>query len=1144
MSKNMKKYFNATLATAVAASGVAVVAPVAVEASATFTDVKASDYFYNDILNLKERGIIKGFEDGAFRPNQAVTRGQVAKILAGVLGLDTTNVKDPGFTDIPTTHQYYGAIAALANAGIISGFEDGTFRQGEPVLRNHMAKMIANGFGLETAKDAASPFTDVRADYASFITALFTNNVTTGKTATTFDGGSYVTRGQLATFVVRAENVQPTEEVATEQTLTVTAVAETVKTADGEFTVAEEVKSIFTKDNAAALAGANVVATVEKNEIIAVKAITMNTSEPITFEAKADFDKLAVTKATEATLTVDGTVQELMIALADAKVSLGELAKVSKLVLAEGAKADEVIANYSKVKANITEIVNVAGEQVAKPTYSGGGSSSRTPSKTQNILAIDGDKITAAGTYGPATGNQVIEKDLVITSKDVTLQNVTIEGNLIIDEAVGEGEVYLNGVTVKGQTIVKGGGKNSVYFTDSVLATVIVNKNNGAVRIVAQGSTQVFEVQLETPALVVERNLAAGSSGFEDVIVTEAMQTAGEGFQVELEGVFDTVNSRATNVRVNLSEATDIQTLVLNVLSHISGAGTIQTARINADGSTISQRPQNLVLDIGGHVTIAGENVTESYSDPNATAVVSAIRASQGTIAVEMDNFIAGLTEEDFEVKATLDGQELELRGLYYDANKEQLKFKSIELEGNIGKTVEITVTPKHEKLSTAAVKSSFVMSTGFGGRITDIQNAGIPNLEIKFRAGSGTTAGDVVATATTDAYGYYTVNVPAGVYTGEFSAPGYLTTHMVATATSDYFSTDEHATAMRAAASQEVKVMLTWDERPSDLDSHLVGPTSNNGEFHIAYYEKQYTENGIVYADLDWDDTSSYGPETTTIRQLKDGEYRFYVHNYSGQWGSDTTLRKSGAKVSVYLGNATTPTETMAVPTGEGTETIWNVFDLIVTNNGETVTIRPVNTLEKDAQKYEYEDEFPNLDRALRLIVNASYDIEISANATQEEKVAAVQAVIDALPLPVGTGAQVIYQDGHYIAEVYGDGQGEGRYLYPTFTFIEEESVATADTIEFTFDELVTTTDIASIDVTEIYATTADMTTVTTKDGVTVTTTDAGALAINFGSLTVSTADTVVIVVIDSEGNETPYEVKFNGTAWVATVRSTQNND
>lgn len=53
-----KKYFNATLAAELAASGVAVVAPTAVEAS--FKDLKKTDYFYYDIINLQQRGIIQG----------------------------------------------------------------------------------------------------------------------------------------------------------------------------------------------------------------------------------------------------------------------------------------------------------------------------------------------------------------------------------------------------------------------------------------------------------------------------------------------------------------------------------------------------------------------------------------------------------------------------------------------------------------------------------------------------------------------------------------------------------------------------------------------------------------------------------------------------------------------------------------------------------------------------------------------------------------------------------------------------------------------------------------------------------------------------------------------------------------------------
>lgn len=1234
MSKKTKQYFNVTLAAAVAASGVAVVAPAATEASTTFKDVKATDNFYNYIVELQDRGIIKGYKDGTFRPNQSVTRGQAAKILAGVLALDTKNVKDPGFKDIPKTHEYYGAIAALENAGIIKGYGDNTFRQDQPVLRNHMAKMIANGFSL-TANGAENPFTDARGEYVPFITALFANDVTTGKTATTFGGTANVTRGQLAAFVVRAENVKkPAAEVeAKEVAFTIEEVtAAGVKTAEHTYTAGAQVKALFAAANAAALKEAKIVALVENNEIVSVKAVTVvaegtlnagnatitgdvtikaanvtvknttvqgklivdelaakpvasltaiaaNTASNVvlenvtaaTVEVKRDnvalssdkklanvvlatnvktvaIDAAVAKLAVNGTVTINGNAVIDEVTVADnVKITLHTAVKVAKIILPKGAKIEDVVTNYAEVKANIATI-EVAKTDVTPSYAGGGGGSSRDDDddddSSYTIGAVNGDKIASAGMYGPETGTQVVEGNLIITSADVTLRNVTVKGNLILGEGIGEGDVRLKGVKVEGETRVNGGGKNSIYFEDSILAMVIVNKNSGAVRIVAQGSTQVFEVQLETPTLVVEQNLDADSTGFEDIVVSEAMQTAGEGIQVELQGIFDTVNSRATNVRINLSEATDIRTLILNVAAQILGAGTIQTARINAEGSTISQRPQNVVLDISGHVTIAGEIVTESYSDPNATAVVSAIRAAQSSISVEMDNFVAGLHASDFDVVAKLDGQEITLNGLYFDANKQRFTFEPIALTGNIGKTVEVTVTPKHEKLSAAAVASSYTVATGFSGRITDIQGVGIPNLAINFYAGETGISGSVVKTVKTDAYGYYTVDVPAGAYVGEFSAPGYLTTHMFASAPSDVFNVEQNETAMRAAASEEVKIMLTWDQHPRDLDSHLIGPAMGGNEFHIAYYEKQYTDNGVVYADLDWDDVDSYGPETTTIRKLVDGEYRFYVHHFSGF----NTLRTSGAKVHVYLGNATTPTQSFEVPAGSGTEIIWNVFDLIVTNNGETVTIRPVNTLEEERPA----EMLTDVTAAKYTILDSYMELDVLETADQATKTAAVQAFINGLALPQGVTATVEYKEYNgyfeYVVTLEKNDDTLTFTVYPSFAHDpnaqQPELTPTPETLEevdFTFDAQVATADIASIDVTEVYTTTtADSAVVTSADGASVAFDATGAFKMSFGTLAVTTNDTVIIVIKGKDGSETPYEVAFDGTKWVATVRTT----
>jgi uncharacterized protein YfaP (DUF2135 family) len=80
---------------------------------------------------------------------------------------------------------------------------------------------------------------------------------------------------------------------------------------------------------------------------------------------------------------------------------------------------------------------------------------------------------------------------------------------------------------------------------------------------------------------------------------------------------------------------------------------------------------------------------------------------------------------------------------------------------------------------------------------------------------------------------------------------------------------------------------VLYWGELPSDLDSHLVGPDVSGEKFHIYYSNMSYYSNDVKMADLDLDDVSSYGPETTTIYSPTDGMYAFYVHNYTDRYES-----------------------------------------------------------------------------------------------------------------------------------------------------------------------------------------------------------------------------------------------------------------
>ncbi|WP_438315189.1 S-layer homology domain-containing protein [Sporosarcina sp. FA9] len=210
---NAYKMLKAAIATTVATGAFVAAVPTFTQAVETtvpsFSDVKdiSTHYFYEGVMNLAEREVISGYADGTFRPYQNISRAHAAKIMALALELDIVNVKDPGFTDVSQTNPYYGHIAALVEAGIISGYEDNTFKPSANLTRAQMAKIIVLGYDLKEAKLTEFPFKDIKTKdwHAEFIRTLYSNEITTGTTATTFSPNTLVTRGQMATFINRSE---------------------------------------------------------------------------------------------------------------------------------------------------------------------------------------------------------------------------------------------------------------------------------------------------------------------------------------------------------------------------------------------------------------------------------------------------------------------------------------------------------------------------------------------------------------------------------------------------------------------------------------------------------------------------------------------------------------------------------------------------------------------------------------------------------------------------------------------------------------------------------------------------------------------------------------------------------------------------
>ncbi|MFC4601749.1 S-layer homology domain-containing protein [Cohnella hongkongensis] len=258
--------------------------------------------------------------------------------------------------------------------------------------------------------------------------------------------------------------------------------------------------------------------------------------------------------------------------------------------------------------------------------------------------------IDRAGVYGSADRSETIEGDMIIASDGVTLQNTVITGDLIIAKEVGDGDVTLKKVTVKGTTKVNGGGENSIHVEDSVLLRVIVDKASGKVRIVAIGKTKVYDVIVQSAVRLEESNTT--DSGFANVELAKALP---KDASVDLVGQFEDVRVLVANVKINIpsgsvdhlivadgaenntiniSKEAQIHKLVLNAVSKLIGDGKIESATINekATGSEFANKPATVngpaKDDIkvstpngggGGGGSGTGTNPNPSHPNPSCT---------------------------------------------------------------------------------------------------------------------------------------------------------------------------------------------------------------------------------------------------------------------------------------------------------------------------------------------------------------------------------------------------------------------------------------------------------------------------------------------------------------------------------------------
>lgn len=180
---------------------------IGVSVGGAFSDVAKSNAHYTAIENLRSQGIISGFADGTFRPNQKLNRAEAVKML--VLGLKIpVQSGEVAFADVQNSEWYKDYLYTGVENAIVEGYTDNTFRPAKGVNRAEFFKILLLSVGVSLESEIArDPFTDVKKDdwYAAYAKYARDHDLLD------FAGGKFeptkeITRGEIAEALYRLLN--------------------------------------------------------------------------------------------------------------------------------------------------------------------------------------------------------------------------------------------------------------------------------------------------------------------------------------------------------------------------------------------------------------------------------------------------------------------------------------------------------------------------------------------------------------------------------------------------------------------------------------------------------------------------------------------------------------------------------------------------------------------------------------------------------------------------------------------------------------------------------------------------------------------------------------------------------------------------
>lgn len=672
MNKKTKKR---TLSMALAAA----LAFSPVQAFAASSDI-AGHWAEDVITQWENAGMISGYEDGTFRPNNSVTRAEFVIMMNNALGLTETG--EVSFSDVQPGNWFYNAVAIAVAAGYCSGYEDGTFKPSATITRAEAAVMIANAAGLEQDATGAAGFTDSIPAWAQgSVGAVVNAGFMSGYPDGTFAANQSITRAEAVSSLnrviggVTANDVVVTEatEIA-DQTIDGNLIIDAALT-DGTVTVKNttvkgnivvrggsaealkldgvtvEGKLIVEKEGAeVVLTGETKVPSVEISALSTLSEDNFKGSVgTITVTKNLDTDKTVKLSVAADKLVLDGTAA--VDVNKDIKtVEITKDAEGSKVYVNKGATVDTVVAD---AKANVSGSGTVKVLEANSDGITLG--SSLTVNKTEVAEGVEKPTTSTGGGGGGGGGSSSSsdDDDVVVTPTfvvDGTSGKTWADAVNAANAATSANYKILvkgsaTGITVNDTITFNGKGTLTVQFEDgtNVTATSLtINAANAAkIELLDNGGdakgVQFTNLAVNAPKATVNNSFA--------VTTTDIPEVSDATFNVK-----DTATTiKIGKGTVNITGA-PTAAVVVNGTGPVTVKGTAASVDVDAAGSGATVNiAANVAGDINNTGTAATINVVDGAKIDTLTAKTGVTYNLQGgtieTLAVDTESVtVAGAT--------------------------------------------------------------------------------------------------------------------------------------------------------------------------------------------------------------------------------------------------------------------------------------------------------------------------------------------------------------------------------------------------------------------------------------------------------------------------------------------------------------------